>query len=97
MIDEGKTHAQIAAAGEAAAELKQTAAGFITLRASYIDAWEKTDARDTTGREKLWVAMTILAKVETHLRSVVNNGVVAKREIEALRTAGEPRKRFGLV
>jgi len=71
-------------------ELKHTGAAFEELRKAYSKAWENSDPRDTDGREKIWVAMTILSKIEGQLRTYVNNGKIAQKELDAIRTTGEP-------
>jgi hypothetical protein len=92
MIDEGKLRTQLNAGIAADRELKQTAEAFGKLREEYTKAWMVSDARDTAGREKIWLATTILTRVEEMLRTTVTNGRVAEKELEALRKAGEPKK-----
>jgi hypothetical protein len=72
-------------------ELRVVGGSFKELREQYVKAWEGSDARDTAGREKLWVAMTIISQVEAMLRTHVVNGKVAERELDAIRKAGEPK------
>ena len=81
-------------ATQAEAELKLLGEAFQKLRADLVKAWEATDPRDQTGREKLWIATTQLTQVERTLRNVVNSGVVAKKELDAIKNAGAPRKPF---
>lgn len=57
---------------------------FDTLRADYLKFWEATTARDTDARERLWQAVQILGKVQTHLETVVSNGNLADFEIRSL-------------
>jgi hypothetical protein len=94
---EGRLLADVQKGAAAESELRLTGEAFKGLRAALIDAWEKTNPRDSAGREKLWVATTQLAQVEMALRAYVNNGRIAAKEIEAIRKAGEPKKRFGLI
>lgn len=100
MTDEGKLHEQIKDGNAAQHELRLTDEAFRTLNAEYIDAWRNSDARDTAGREKLWLASTILSRVEARLKRIVQDGVVAAKEIERnqhlreLREAGEPKRQF---
>lgn len=72
-------------------ELRVTGESFKALREEYVKAWAGSDPRDTTGREKLWLATTIISKVEEMLRTHVSNGKVAERELDAIRKAGEPK------
>lgn len=88
---ENKLHAQRTKGAAADAELRTTAEAFVSLRTQYSDAWVNSDPRDTAGREKMWLAMTILAQVEKNLRTCVSNGVLAAKEIDKLRQAGEPK------
>lgn len=84
----------IAKATEATGELRHLGEAFKTLRAQLVTAWEGTDPRDATGREKLWLATTQLTQVERILRSVASSGAIAKKELDALKSAGEPPRRF---
>lgn len=88
---ESKLIAQRARGVGADAELKVLAESFVALRHSYVQAWEGSDPRDSVGREKIWIAMTVLTKVETMLRSHVSNGKIAERDLDAIRKAGEPK------
>ena len=67
---------------------------FDHLRTEYLKAWETTAARDTDARERLWQAVQIVGKVRTHLQSVVNDGKVARADVDAL---ADRRKRFGII
>lgn len=88
---ENKLHTQRTRGVAADAELKVTAESFVALRHAYVQAWEGSDPRDTVGREKMWIAMTVLTKVEAMLRSHVSNGKIAERELDAIRKVGEPK------
>lgn len=94
---EGKLHGDVQKGSEAESELRLTGEAFKGLRAALINAWERTDPRDGVGREKLWIATTQLTQVEQALRAYANNGRIAAKELEAIRKAGEPKKRFGIL
>lgn len=94
---EGKLLADVQKGAEADAELRLTRDAFKGLGGDLIKAWLATDPRDTNGREKLWVATTQLTQVEQALIGYVTNGHVAVKELEAIRRAGEPKKRFGII
>ena len=64
------------------------------LEDSYIAGWRATLSRDTDARERLWQAVQVVGKVKDHLRTVVNNGKVAKSDVDDL---ARPQKRFGIV
>lgn len=75
-------------------ELDLLGGAFATLKATYLDAWEKTGARDTEAREKLWQAVQIVGKVESHLRQVARTGQAARKMLDEI--AAKP-KRFGII
>lgn len=77
---------------QAEQELKVVGEAFAALKDGYTEAWMKSDPRDTSGREKIWVATTIISKVEDQLRKAVSNGVVASKELERKKRADEIRK-----
>ncbi len=70
---------------------------FDTMEREYIQAWRQSPARDTDGRERLWQAVQIVSRVRDHLKSVVNNGKLAQRELQDIEKLGERRKLFGVV
>jgi hypothetical protein len=73
------------------------AEAFTALEASYISAWRATGIDDTTGREKLFLAINIVGKVRDHLGAVVANGKLAEAELKELARVAERRKRFGIL
>lgn len=85
-MDEGKLGEQINAGYRAENELRMTADAFVALRGQYVEAWEKTALSDQYGRERLWQAVQILGKVESHLRTAVANGKVSEADLKRLRT-----------
>lgn len=70
---------------QAMMELEQTQGAFAELKGEYIKAWEATPLRDTEGRERLWQAVQIIGKVESHLIQQVQNGKIAEADIQRLR------------
>jgi hypothetical protein len=96
MIDENKLLRQVEKGAVADRELRLLGEAFTDLKAAYMQAWENTAPRDTAGREKLWEACTILSKVEGQLRSFVQTGVIAGKQIDEIRKAGEPKKLLGV-
>jgi hypothetical protein len=72
------------------------AEAFDTLDRDYVKAWRESHARDTDARERLWQAVQIVAKVRSHLSTVVNHGKLAQRELDEL-AARERRRLFGVV
>lgn len=71
---------------QAERELERTAEAFEALKAEYVAAWEATALRDNDGRERLWQAVQIVGKVESHLKQLVANGRVAQADIARLRS-----------
>ena len=70
---------------------------FDTLEKSYVAAWRATTVDDVAGREKLFLAINIVAKVRDHLAGVVANGQLARAELKELAETAERRKRFGII
>jgi hypothetical protein len=70
---------------------------FAALEASYVSAWRATAIDDSTGREKLFLAINIVGKVRDHLSSVVANGKLAQAELKELALVAERRRRFGIL
>jgi hypothetical protein len=70
---------------------------FNTLDAEYNAAWRNSGARDTEGRERLWQAIQILSKVQLHLKFVIEDGKIAKRQLEEIEKLGSRAKIFGIV
>ena len=61
-----------------------------TTKADLLAAWEATPARDTEGRERLWLMVKLLAKIPAHLETVMAGGKLAERELTEI----EQKKRF---
>ena len=73
------------------------AEAFTALEASYISAWRSTAIEDSSGREKLFLAINVVGKVRDHLGSVVADGKLAEAELKELARVAERRKRFGIL
>ena len=90
-MSEDKLQADIARGAQAAALLENVllAETFARLEADYIAAWKTWAASDTEGRERLWVAVNVLGKVQDHIRRVLSDGRLAQRHLHdlAVRTA----------
>lgn len=70
---------------------------FKSLEDSYTQAWRTSKVGDEAAREKLFLAINIVGKVKDHLTSVVNDGKLAQKELQALVEAAERKKRFGFA
>ena len=66
---------------------------FSEAKRRYIEEWEKSPARDTDGRERLWTMVKLLEKVRGHLEQIMADGKIAEAEIAQI----ERRKRFGII
>jgi hypothetical protein len=54
------------------------------LEADYIKAWKSTGMNDATAREKLYLAVKMLDQFESHLVNVMNDGKLARSQIELM-------------
>lgn len=53
------------------------------------DQWMKSPARDVDGREKLWMMLSLLGKLEAMLHTSLDDGKLATAELERQRSIGE--------
>lgn len=65
---------------------------FTELEKNYIQAWRSTSIDDTSGREKLFLAINVIGKVRDHLGKVINDGKLAAAELTKLARAAERQK-----
>jgi hypothetical protein len=63
------------------------------LEASYIEAWKATSARDTDGRERLWLANTVLHKVKGQFETMLTDGKVAMITLNEIDAEQQRQKR----
>jgi hypothetical protein len=56
------------------------------LAAAYTAAWKATQARDTDGRERLWLAQTVLTRFREDLHRAVTDGKIALHQLAVLET-----------
>ena len=57
-----------------------------TLKKIYSEALlEKTGAKESDTREKLWIAYNVVGKVEQHLQTVIETGKLAAKQLEDFR------------
>lgn len=54
---------------------------FEGLERDYTKAWRETAVRDTDARERLWQALQIVGKVQSHLKTIAMNGQLARHEL----------------
>jgi hypothetical protein len=49
-----------------------------------MEAWRQSKPADQEERERLWLAVGILAEIQRHLRVVIDNGAIANRDIDKI-------------
>ena len=64
-----------------------------TLKKIYSEALlEKTGAKESETREKLWIAYNVVGKVEQHLQSILETGKLAQKQLEVFRKEQQEKK-----
>ena len=94
MVDEAKLRID-ESRGRRAKELLENeliVEAFESLEDAYIAAWRATKPLDERPREKLYLAINVVGKVRDHLQRIVENGTLARKELDQL--ANDPRKKF---
>lgn len=67
---------------------------FEALEHAYIAAWRSTTVDDEKGREKLYLAINIIGKVQEHLITIVNDGKIAAAQLRDLAKTAEAQTRW---
>lgn len=57
---------------------------FNKLQAELMQEWQSSAARDTEGREKLWLMLKLLGRTRAHLESAMQTGKLAAVEKQSL-------------
>lgn len=65
---------------------------FADAKQEITEQWTKSPARDQEGREKLWLMLSLLNKVEAMLQSSLDSGTLAKLDLEHEKTMAERAK-----
>jgi predicted ArsR family transcriptional regulator len=65
---------------------------FADAKQEITDQWQKSPARDNEGREKLWLMLSLLNKLETMLQASLDSGKLAAKELQYQRTLAEKAK-----
>lgn len=55
---------------------------FKDIEQEFTNQWKESPARDSEGREKIWIYLSILNKVRTHLETTLATGKLAQLEVE---------------
>lgn len=63
------------------------------LAEQLMDRWRISS--DLNERERIWLSVNLLDQIKAKLAIVINNGKLAKKEIDEITTGRRPR--FGLV
>jgi hypothetical protein len=94
MIDEGQTHREIdrERLAREVAENPVFREAIDGLRDQLRAEWEQSPARDTEGRERLWLAVNLLSKIESHLSTVMQTGKMARLQLSQEQSKSERLK-----
>ena len=91
---------QVARAKEARSLLENPllAEAFQSIKDEVIEQWQKAPAHDVAGREKLWLTLKLLDKLQGTLRQTVETGKVAQATLlqRAATAARDVARRTGL-
>lgn len=69
---------------------------FAEVEKTYHREWENAPARDTEGRERLWLMLRLLKLVRGHLEETAKTGQLAGKQINQLQEE-QRKKRFGIL
>ena len=53
---------------------------------------DKTGAKESDTREKLWIAYNVVSKVEQHLKTILETGKLAEKQLEDFRKTEKEKK-----
>lgn len=53
---------------------------------------EKTGAKESETREKLWIAYNVVGKVEQHFKNILETGKLAEKQLEIFRQSEKEKK-----
>jgi hypothetical protein len=67
---------------------------FADIKQEILEQWEQSPARDEHGREKLYLMLAMLAKVQVALTRVMDTGTLAQAELGHLRTMEERQREY---
>ena len=64
-----------------------------SLKKIYSEALlDKTGAKEGETREKLWIAYNVVGKVEQHLKSILETGKLAEKQLDIFRKQQQEKK-----
>lgn len=67
---------------------------FETIEEELTQAWKTSPQRDEAGRERLFLALTMLAKVKASITTTMETGKLAMLELQHQKSMGEKAKAF---
>lgn len=67
---------------------------FAVLQERFQTEWADSPARDTEGRERIWLMQKLLKNVAAHLAEVATTGQLASIQLEQRRTAMQKAKEW---
>lgn len=67
---------------------------FTDLNMEITEQWKKSPARDEEGREKLWLMLSLLNKLETMVKTTLDTGKLARLELEHQQTLAQRAKAY---
>lgn len=99
MPDEFSLHKAAKAGDDAKALLESPTLteAFQKLKQAYLAQLMDTNVMQADIRDKCWMAARVVDVVKDHLTAIVNDGALAKSDLEQLAREGERKKRFGIV
>lgn len=53
------------------------------IRSAAIKAWEGTPVADQQSREIAWLTVKVVGRIEAELQSIIDNGAIAARRVQA--------------
>jgi hypothetical protein len=68
---------------------------FDIIKTELLNTWQQSPSRDIEGREKLYLMLAMLNKVQSTLQSVMETGMLAQSELNHKRTMLDRAREFG--
>ena len=65
---------------------------FTDYRTEITEQWTKSPARDAEGREKLWLILSMLNKLEAMLKTTLDTGKLARLDLQHKQTMAQKAK-----
>lgn len=75
-------------------ENEEFQAAFSAIEEELTQAWKTSPQRDSTGREHLFLALTMLSKVQASLMQTMESGRLAAEELKYKKSLAERSKAF---